>query len=164
MTMEKRQSFIDYLLVCYYDEVFGVSLFGNLEKSSSVESERCIWIALKRLEEITKERIKLLLDDFGVDVFVDIEKENIQKGIILAKQLETKSWCKLMSDLFLEVEPYLEKYRDAKEFYSYDAYGIIDFIIAHEEAIYYLANKEKNKDSLNTDLESLIKVNNIIMS
>lgn len=156
--MNEKKMFSKYLEECYYDEVFGVSLFLNLEKNSSDEHQKHIWKSLKKLEEITRDKIKLVLNDIGIYTIHSQEKNNVAKGVLLAKDLENKEWSNIMSELSLEVIPYLNKYREARKFYSLDTYAIVDFIIAHEEAILYLANSEKNK----TSKDSLLKVNQII--
>jgi len=142
-----KQEYLNFLINCYLDELFGIGLFEGLRDNANDEDERMKWQVLADLERFVASKIIEELRNHDVDESA-ISKCNIEKK---TKKLLSKWTClnyaDIIEELIVLVVPYIERFSLALKYSCFDKSDILNLILKHEEAICDFAIQEKRSFS-----------------
>ena len=141
----------------YSGEVLGEFLFSALTTENSNPKHRAILEAMRRVEEITRDRLKPMLVRHGISL--GDQAAIREEAMKIAKELNVQPWREMWVDLLPAIEAALDKFIRLRELVADPKDGeVCDFLVKHEEALkeFVLATRDE-RDGAMSKVEAYLR-------
>ena len=121
-------------------EVLGEALFRTMAERTDDPDRRAKLDVLRRLEGSTRDLLRPVLERLGIPT--DGEPAAAATGAGFAESAATQPWDDLLRGIPQTTAKYAAMYRELRGLVGEEEHGVVDALIAHEEALCAFAEGE----------------------